>query len=552
MNDNNGQIVIAELIQKGLDGLLTDKEFSSLQKSLNDDPEALNYYVRTMLAISAFSANSIVPSCESVTENDPLSDILSKETWETLAEYEESAPAIEIPEEKPPKELIQKVVYPPQEKSKISKFKIIFLAMNAAAVLFFVLFLKLVPVQSGVEVATLIDSINAKWADNVMMHKGTRLLNDEYSYLLQEGYVKLEFDSHATVVIEAPAEFRILAEDRIGLRYGKVFSSVPPEAAGFSVYTPVTKIVDLGTEFGIQADIDGDTQLHVFQGKTLLLMGNEDNVEVTKGIAKKVSGDSEKVADIPLSTTRFVQKIDSERGFIWKGKKSIDLADIVGGGNGFGTGQEVGEIDPGGDERYWLPKSGGPFYTDNTYRSCAELPFVDGVFVPDGGVGPVQISSQGHMWQDCPDTTGVYFEGIYTGEKSRTGSRHGFVLQGQRYGVPGRPHIATHGNTGVTFDLGALRNQMPGLKIIQFTALCGVSQTVRNRTSGNVSDFYVLVDGEKRFEAKRIGVLSEPRQVSVELRETDSFLTLVCTDGDLKPHVDWSFYGNPRLVLESR
>ena len=42
--------------------------------------------------------------------------------WATMADYEKTAPEIEIPKEKPSRELIPKVVYPPKEKQKVGKF----------------------------------------------------------------------------------------------------------------------------------------------------------------------------------------------------------------------------------------------------------------------------------------------------------------------------------------------------------------------------------------------------------------------------------------------
>jgi hypothetical protein len=63
--------------------------------------------------------------------------------------------------------------------------------------------------------------------------------------------------------------------------------------------------------------------------------------------------------------------------------------------------------------------------------------------------------------------------------------------------------------------------------------------------------FYVLVDGKKRFESLNMLADSGSREIAVELGQEDHFLTLVVTDGDLKPNNDWGFFAMPRLEIES-
>jgi hypothetical protein len=142
--------------------------------------------------------------------------------------------------------------------------------------LFFVVYARFAPVKRGLEVATLLDSINAKWAEaDSSMKSGSRLVTGSTNSLLRGGCAKLLFDNNAIVTIEGPAEFEIIAEDRIKLLYGRIYSIVPQEALGFSVVTPNAMIVDLGTEFGVQVDFLGTTELHVNHGMTRLVAGKK-------------------------------------------------------------------------------------------------------------------------------------------------------------------------------------------------------------------------------------------------------------------------------------
>jgi hypothetical protein len=50
--------------------------------------------------------------------------------------------------------------------------------------------------------------------------------------------------------------------------YGRVYASVPKEALGFTIYTQNSKIIDLGTEFGVDTAMDGTVEIHVINVRT--------------------------------------------------------------------------------------------------------------------------------------------------------------------------------------------------------------------------------------------------------------------------------------------
>ena len=310
MNDTRQAInYVSKSVFKLINGSITEKGFAKLEEVLiHDEVARTHYYELIYVSIALKNAEGVL-SFEEILNFD-------MDLWQEMAEFEKTAPVLEIPKEKPPRELTQKVVYPPREKQKVSKFSLVFLVINAAAILFFILFLWIAPSKQLIEVATLSDSMNAKWADIYSsIQNGYRFVATPEKLTLKKGLVELTFDNHTRAVIEAPAEFQILADDRIGLTYGKVYVMVPPGAIGFSVYTPNTKIIDLGTEFGVQVDAGGDTRLHVLKGKTSLISGRESNrtsIEVVKNTAKRISGVTKEISDIPykLPLPRFIDGKD--------------------------------------------------------------------------------------------------------------------------------------------------------------------------------------------------------------------------------------------------
>jgi hypothetical protein len=432
------------------------------------------------------------------------------------------------------------------------------LAAIALAIVLVVQYVRTTPV-----VASLADSMNATWEGEL----GPSIANDtplrQGPFRLRMGCAHIVFQKGAGIWIEAPAEFRLTSDRRMTLYSGQLFAEVPPAAVGFTVDTPHTRIVDLGTEFGVKVDSGSGSDLHLFKGKASLtptggaVRGDKSEI-VAAGQASSVDA-AGRIKSIPVNTTTFVRRFSSTSGSVWRGQ-SIDLADVVGGGNGFGTGQlnRWLEISTGLDGTRYIVNgqiTQQHQTTDNRYHRVTHLRYVDGVFSPDGSAGPVQVSSERHFWQNGPKTAGTYFEDIFNGDYISVGaSSHGLVLTGQAFGTREHPGIALHSNAGITFDVDAMRRAMPGLEITEFKALCGVSEDVKKHpedTQQGKSDLWVLVDGEKRFEAIGMDANSRPREISVPLSGPQRFLTLVTTDGDGRTNCDWCLFAEPRLEVRT-
>ncbi len=90
------------------------------------------------------------------------------------------------------------------------------------------------------------------------------------SLRIRSGWLQLEFQRGAIVVVEGPAQVDLLLSDQMACRTGKLRAVVPPRARGFRVDTPRFSLVDLGTEFGVQVGPDRDAEVHVFAGKVEL------------------------------------------------------------------------------------------------------------------------------------------------------------------------------------------------------------------------------------------------------------------------------------------
>jgi hypothetical protein len=83
---------------------------------------------------------------------------------------------------------------------------------------------------------------------------------------LKEGAAVLTFDAGAQVTVFGPADFVITSATSINCRRGRVTTLVNHRGKGFSIETPQAKVVDLGTQFGLQISEKGETEVVVFQG----------------------------------------------------------------------------------------------------------------------------------------------------------------------------------------------------------------------------------------------------------------------------------------------
>jgi len=92
-------------------------------------------------------------------------------------------------------------------------------------------------------------------------------------YRLNTGFATIRFDDGARVTTHGPAELSLNSADDMELFNGKMYAVVPPQAQGFAVKAGRNKIVDLGTEFGVEIGNTHDVQLHVTKGRTLLFAG---------------------------------------------------------------------------------------------------------------------------------------------------------------------------------------------------------------------------------------------------------------------------------------
>ena len=165
-------------------------------------------------------------------------------------------------------------------------------------------------------VATILGSVDARWRnESIDIKPGTRLLSVPHK--LDEGLVQIRMDDGAVLVVEAPTEFELVASNRANLKVGRVVGDVPPEAIGFTIETPSSIIVDLGTEFGVQVSRGDDVRVDVFSGEVTATAGvTGEAYSILEGEAIHVASETHEITTRSIGETKFVRRLPATIKFV--------------------------------------------------------------------------------------------------------------------------------------------------------------------------------------------------------------------------------------------
>jgi hypothetical protein len=402
---------------------------------------------------------------------------------------------------------------------------------------------------------------------------------------LESGLLEVAYSTGVKVVLQGPAAYEVDSDRSGHLSVGKLTARIEEatsqkseirnpksetiskspnlQISKFVVRTPTAVVTDLGTEFGVEVARSGETTSHVFRGSIRVQQTMADGkVEAEGRILREnetvrvesSAGNRQIVTLHTFTPSRFIREIPKRT------TKVLDLVDVVAGGDGFSGRRNQGINPTNGRPANALPKDPDTeFVGDGRYHRVKGLPFVDGVFIPDGRLRPMQIDSAGHVFDDCPVTCNKTGVPIWAGgtipavEFPGRQIRVRTTLDGTDYASSGHGLLLMPGNQGITFDLNAVRRANPGHKLLRFLAVAGNTETAIESGSARevFADVWVLVDGKVRFRRREINGYTGAFPIAFSIAEKDRFLTLVSTDGGNGVEWDWIMFGDPRLELAS-
>jgi hypothetical protein len=415
------------------------------------------------------------------------------------------------------------------------------------------------------------------------------------TFALSSGLMEITYDTGAKVILQGPAMYEVESATGGYLSVGKLTARVEKKVDSgewivdsakrqasnpqslipnpslstthyplFTIKTPIATVTDLGTEFGVEVSTEGNTTSHVFRGSVELqtASANGKSQSITRVLHENESACVESVGGQGGGSRLTVlapsaKLVEFVRTLPQATIKTLDLVDVVAGGDGFSGRRNQGIDATNGrplDVMPATPRDAAQWpIGDHRYHRVDGLPLVDGVFIPDGSAGPVQTSSAGHEFAGFPHTSNRMVGCVWAGGALPTEMPYKLSVLGRvDYASASHGLVFLHANKAVTFDLEAIRRANPGWRPLRFQATAG--NTEQSSASGNPADAvsadaWVLVDGQSRFYRRQINGCSGAFPVVILLSENDRFLTLAATDGENDINLDCIVFGDPRLDL---
>ncbi len=284
---------------------------------------------------------------------------------------------------------------------------------------------------------------------------------------LDAGAIELAFDNQAVLIVEGPARLEVLSPLRVRLDQGRVTTRIPEPAHGFTVAAAGLRVVDLGTEVGVALAADGSADVQVYAGAAQLVLDSGAARRAEAGEAVRLDPRADRITGLAFAPGRFL-RAGALRAL------DVDLADLVGGGDGRGGATSDG-IDLLTGNLHSLLSQGG-IHGDRAFHAVSGQPLIAGVFVPDAAAD-VPITPDGATWR-FPLAGGSAYDSLRRGpflvrppDGGIPGIRHQpEVFGGIDFSTPGHSLVGMHANAGVTIDLVEL-GRAHGGRAARFTAL---------------------------------------------------------------------------------
>ena len=328
----------------------------------------------------------------------------------------------------------------------------------------------------------------------------------------------------------------------------------------FSVRTPTAIVTDLGTEFGVEVGKEGNTVSHVFRGSVSVRLVGGDSWQRDVVLRENESARAEK-GEGAAGPRLVVHGVSADpRSFVRRMAEpttTVDLVDIMAGGDGLGRQRDRGSDAAAGEEdpRFAIVARG---YSDSNrqYHPFPSNRFVDGMFIPNGdGRSGANRLGRRRTFDGFPHSngralgpTGSRAPSLHRQELAKDAQSWFQAMGlGKQFMPEGRGLLCLHPNAGITFRLEAVRRAYPAAAAVEFRALLGMGDAPGARVAG-LADVWVFVDGRLKWKRSALRPEDGPVPIRVALGRNDCFLSLASAVRDPD---SWVVFGDPVLRTDS-
>lgn len=192
------------------------------------------------------------------------------------------------------------IANPQQHLRRTPRFRVLAFAVTCCSALLLaaVVWLNLAPSQQpsrflesglrGVEYAAVVTHVTDIRQDphDEPLKVGTRLKPGVLE--LRQGELQIDFLGGTRLLLKAPAELHVLSNSSATIVSGSVAARVTEGAGKFVLGAPDAAMVNLGTEFAVNVDARGDSDVHVYRGEVeVSLLGPDGNTLSSQQLLQK-------------------------------------------------------------------------------------------------------------------------------------------------------------------------------------------------------------------------------------------------------------------------
>jgi hypothetical protein len=339
---------------------------------------------------------------------------------------------------------------------------------------------------------------DCKWVDGVEpgdLQPGKRIR-------IERGVAEFHFRRGGRLIVEGPADLEMLSDNSARLHKGKLTVRVTGSATGFTLLSPKGKVIDLGTEFGIEVADDGTTDVLVFEGKVKAFasIGKEKTLLLDKDQAARMDDAGIVLGSHvnPADTRSFLRAIvpppvlvRRTNGIDFRHSVNNSICDGTGRGTGFthrlpGTGMSLQENDANlalDFERGWLELTTTSSDINTQYR-LGQGEYL-GVRLADLGFTGKEDFEVTATIPNIPSLKAVGQFGLYAGVHSDKNIRGGVISRGEGEYT----QFLVHNHGGRDSDLNMVGLLSPGtdLRLTLKRSAGKYALTIENQSTGDTS-----------------------------------------------------------------
>lgn len=144
---------------------------------------------------------------------------------------------------------------------------------------------------------------------------------------MQSGLLRFRLSSGAVVTVTGAADVQLIDPMRLRVARGQLTADVGDDAKGFVVETAQTKVVDLGTKFGVDVADSGHTDVVVFEG-SVELFDHRQSGRDAPAMAQLVEGEAVRV-DARQQLSRIANVTSSARDENWSTHDADNASAVI-------------------------------------------------------------------------------------------------------------------------------------------------------------------------------------------------------------------------------